>query len=229
MEGVCLECSHVPWQPWLCCFLCLGPFLISLPHLSRGWLWCPQCHGCPMPSPVAREQLEEAVSHRNPEISVGSDNCWEGWQGMRPHVGTGRVSGSTAGLCPPHPKSSCWRVQVWLRAGWAHCSVQVTLASVPQECNQLPVAMAEPYEGGEQHFPADTQLPSIGNRAAHTDTEAQGSALVPVLSCLRTQTHPRAGHGSIQTCTRGTMATHVCRGEGGHTHPRVPSCSEQKS
>lgn len=25
------------------------------------------------------------MSHRNTEISAGSDNCWEGWQGMRPH------------------------------------------------------------------------------------------------------------------------------------------------
>lgn len=49
---------------------------------------------------------------------------------------------------------------------------------------------------------------------------------VRVLLCLRTQTHPRTGHGSTQTCTRGTMSTHVCRGESGHTHLQVSSCSE---
>lgn len=69
---------------------------------------------------------------------------------------------------------------MWWGAGWAHCRVQVTLASIPQEGNQLSVAMAEPCKGEEQHIPALTHLPSIGSHAAHTVTEAQGSALVQV-------------------------------------------------
>lgn len=92
---------------------------------------------------------------------------------MRPHMGTGRVSGSTTGLCPLH-QTQLLLVGSGVVGSWAHCRVQVILASIPQEGDQLPVAMKEPHEGGEQHVPAHTHLPCIGSHAAHTDPEAQG-------------------------------------------------------
>lgn len=68
-------------------------------------------------------------------------------------MGTGRVSGSTAGLCPLHQTQPLLEgsgvVGCWLGT----LQVQVTLVSTPQEGDQLPVAMAEPHKAEEHQVP----------------------------------------------------------------------------
>lgn len=104
-EGSCLEMSRPGALAALALLLFVSGLLISLPHLAGCWLWCTQCQGhvtalCPTQHCCSGDNWRKPCSSTNPEISSGSDNCQESWQGTMLHARTGMVPGSTAGAMP---------------------------------------------------------------------------------------------------------------------------------